>query len=151
MELGNDAYDTMVYIKNTKSIIDYISLIKYNDNTIKYFGGQWTSRDLVSAIKNNYALSTPTSYGNMRVGLSKNIFGKERIDLNIYQPVYDHYELNKQIALVCITVDSASLRKFYEIHDAQMPFDTYITDADGRLFPIEMRPKYLLLVTIKRS
>ncbi|HZJ82257.1 MAG TPA: hypothetical protein VFD57_00460, partial [Clostridia bacterium] len=33
MKLSNDSYDTMVYIKNTKSVIDYISLIKYNDNT----------------------------------------------------------------------------------------------------------------------
>lgn len=133
IQLGNDAYDAMVYIKNTKTVIDYIFLIKYNDNSIRYFGNQWTNIDLFSEIEKNYKEAMPTEYGNMRVGVSKKIFGKDGYDLNIYQPIYDPYELKKQIALVCFTIDADVLTKFYKAHDAKMPFETYITDVDGRI------------------
>lgn len=133
IQLGNDAYDAMVYIKNTKTIIDYIFLIKYNDNSIKYFGNQWTNIDLFNEIEKNYKAAMSTGYGNMKVGLSRKIFGKDGYDLNIYQPIHDPYELKKRIALVCFTIDADVLTKFYEVHDAKMPFDTYITDANGRI------------------
>lgn len=131
--LANGAIDALIYIKNVKSNIDYISLLKYNDNTIQYFGQQWTSIDLLAATKADFEKSTQTAYGNMKVSVAKKVFRKEGNALNIYQPVYDKYELNKQTGLICISVDEVTLRNFYEVNDAEMPFDIYLTDAGGKI------------------
>lgn len=129
----NEVYNALYYMINTKSEISYISIINYSDNSMIYIGTPVMGDNFIEQAKQDYEKATKTSYGNMKAGVSRKIFYPDEYSLNIYQPLYDEFEISKECGLLCISINEKELQKVYDAQNSELPFEIYLTDNSGKI------------------
>lgn len=129
----NQAYDSLNYMMNAKTDISYMSVINYKTNRMIYTGTPILGSDFIEQAQKDYNSAVKTSYSNMRTNVSHKIFYPSEYSLNVYQPLYNVYEINKELGLLCISMDESVLCSSYSVKNTEMPFDVYLADNKGTI------------------
>lgn len=129
----NDTYSSIRYLLDSNSYIDYIALIKFNGPEVVYAGEIWTNSDFRNEILKDYNSAIETEYSNCKVSMVKKVFYPDQYVLNIYQPVNDKYDSNKQTGFLVIGIGEKNIKEFYSNLDKKLMVQAYLTDKDGTI------------------
>lgn len=133
ISITNQVNNALSYMASMKSEISYLSVINYLDNNMIYTGAPLLGSNFVDWAKKDYESAMKTSYGTMRTSVTHKIFYPNEYSLNIYQPLYDKYELNTERGLLCISIDEKDLNTIYDAKSSDIPFDIFLTDRNGKI------------------
>ena len=129
----NAAYNSLNYMMNAKTDISYMAVINTGSNGMIYTGTPVMGSNFIEQARNDFKSAVKTSYSNMRTNVSHKIFYPNEYSLNVYQPLYDEYEINKELGLLCISMDESVLCNSYSVKSTEMPFDVYLADNKGNI------------------
>ena len=129
----NQVNSALTYMMSTKTQFGYMAVINNSSNSMIYVGTPILGSDFIEQARRDYQGAAETPYGNMRFGVSHKIFYPDQYSLNIYQPLYDEYEINKEKGLLCISIDENVLCDSYNVQSRDLPFDIYLTDSKGKI------------------
>lgn len=121
------------YFLTLDSHIDYIGLIKYSKQQVVYVGETWTNSDFKERILDYYSDENNTQFESLRVSINENIFRNNQYVLNFFQPVYDRYELNKELGFIVIGVKEETLQKFYNDYESDLSFNLCLVNRAGKI------------------
>lgn len=129
----NQVNSALTYMMSTKTQFSYMAVINDSSNSMIYVGTPILGSDFIEQARRDYRGAAETPYGNMKFGVSHKIFYPDQYSLNIYQPLYDEYEINKEKGLLCISIDEKVLGDSYNVQSRDLPFDIYLTDSKGKI------------------
>lgn len=129
----NQVYNALTYMMSTKDMISYMSVINYSSNSMIYVGTPVLGSNFIEQAKKDYQSALMTSYGNMKVSVTRKIFYPNEYSLNIYQPLYDKYEINKENGLLCISIDEQALCNSYDTGKKDLPFEIHLENRKGKV------------------
>lgn len=132
MAFTNTVYGTLLDLEKMNQNIDYIAVLKQEDQTIKYVGYPWTADrvKLYNELENNYLEADDTIYEDMLVNISEDIFEDNKNIINFFFPIYDEEKLYKEIGLVCIGIEEKVLSQNF---DDTFMVNTCIIDQNNRV------------------
>ncbi|HCW54353.1 MAG TPA: two-component sensor histidine kinase [Clostridium sp.] len=133
LSITDSAYKSIRYMSDIKKYIDYIGLIKYSKQQVVYVGETWTNSDFKERILDYYSDENNTQFESLRVSINENIFRNNQYVLNFFQPVYDRYELNKELGFIVIGVKEETLQKFYNDYESDLSFNLCLVNRAGKI------------------
>lgn len=139
LQATDNAYKAVRYLSDVKRYTDYIGLIKYNKSQVVYVGQTWTNNDFRDRILDNYFNGDNMQAGSLKLGMQNNIFNNKEYILNIYQPICDRYDLNRELGVVVIGIKEEELQKFYNDYKSNLSFKLNLINGHGKIMSDENR------------
>lgn len=130
-KITSDTYDLIRYVSDSKSFIDYISLVKFNDSELIYVGETWTNNNFRERIINDFYNSYPMDLYNFKVSISKKIFYSNENVINIYIPVENKYFRKDYLGFLVIGIGVDSFNEFYTKVNGDNKITQFIIDSKG--------------------
>lgn len=130
-KITSDTYDLIRYVSDSKSFIDYISLVKFNDSELIYVGETWTNSNFRERIINEFYNSYPMDLYNFKVSISKKIFYSNENVINIYIPVENKYFRKDYLGFLVIGIGIDSFNEFYTKINGDNKITQFIIDSKG--------------------
>lgn len=132
---SNQVYSELLDIRRMNRMIDYVVMVKYNDQSVKYVGHKWVEdKDRIyEEIASDYGQAVYTEDRDVYMHLDQCVFEPEGYCVNFYFPVYDEERVYKEVGFICIGIQERRLFSLFEDSGTGIYSEAYIIDNEGRI------------------
>ena len=139
----NNVYHMLNDMEVRSSLVDYVSIIRLEKDTVLYAGEVWTCPEFKEKIMENYESAIHGAEKNVRYQVMKKVFYPEEKVLNFFMPMNQKYDVRPDhpVAVLVAGVGENNLRKYLETTGDTLPMNVYLENAQGTALTSNVLPE----------
>lgn len=129
----NSVYQMLSDMVARSSLVDYVSIISMEKDSVLYAGEVWTRSDFKEQIMEAYESAVHGAEKNIRYDVMQKVFYPEEKVLNFFMPMNEKYDVRPDhpVAVLVVGVGENNLKKYLETSEDSIFMNVYLENAEG--------------------